>query len=151
MTSAPGTYVLVLHSRVAASIQIGRWGELRLRRGYYLYVGSAFGSGGLRARVGRHCRNVEPLHWHIDYLREHAELVNVWLTHDTHRREHRWAAVLGQDGGVQPVTGFGCTDCDCETHLFYMKQKPVPEQFSLTAEGGLECLTCTDFADLSAR
>ncbi|WP_078118615.1 GIY-YIG nuclease family protein [Thiosocius teredinicola] len=151
MTSDPGTYVLVLHCRAAASVQVGRWGDLRLHRGYYLYVGSAFGPGGVRARVGRHCRNEKSLHWHIDYLRAYAKLVNVWLTYDVRRREHQWATVLGQDDRVQPIPGFGCTDCDCESHLFYTNHRPVLAQFSLSSEGGLECLTCTDFADVSAR
>jgi len=37
-------------------------------RGVYLYVGSARGFGGLKARVARHLRAVKKVHWHVDYL-----------------------------------------------------------------------------------
>lgn len=41
----------------------------RLAPGLYLYVGSAYGPGGLRARLRRHLEGVRKrLKWHIDYL-----------------------------------------------------------------------------------
>ena len=50
-------------------IVVGRLGVIQAERGYYVYVGSALGSGGLAARVGRHCRREKRLRWHVDYLR----------------------------------------------------------------------------------
>ena len=52
----PGTYALILRASTAQTIQIGRLGDLVMQPGYYIYVGSAFGPGGLAARVGRHLR-----------------------------------------------------------------------------------------------
>ena len=69
MDARPGTYALLLRARSGGRIQIGRCGSLAVRPGWYVYVGSAFGPGGLRARLRHHCRLAERPHWHIDYLR----------------------------------------------------------------------------------
>jgi len=47
----PGTYALILSCASNARIQVGRLGTMRLQRGYYVYLGSALGPGGLRARI----------------------------------------------------------------------------------------------------
>ena len=50
----PGTYALVLSCSADFDIQIGRLGTMRLQPGYYVYLGSALGPGGLRARIAHH-------------------------------------------------------------------------------------------------
>jgi Uri superfamily endonuclease len=119
MQSQPGTHVLVLRSNAAARVRVGRWGILRVLPGAYLYVGSAFGPGGVAARVSRHCRIDKPKHWHIDYLRERAVLTSAWFSHASERLEHRWAAALDACDELQAIAGFGCSDCQCASHLFY--------------------------------
>ena len=47
----PGTYILLLHAALERDVTIGAAGILSLRQGYYAYVGSAFGPGGLYARL----------------------------------------------------------------------------------------------------
>jgi Uri superfamily endonuclease len=37
-------------------------------KGTYLYCGSAKGSGGITARVTRHCKQDKKPHWHVDEL-----------------------------------------------------------------------------------
>ena len=54
VSPAPGTYVLVLRCSSNRTIRVGCLGSIRLRPGYYLYVGSGFGPGGLRARIDHH-------------------------------------------------------------------------------------------------
>jgi hypothetical protein len=68
-----GAYVLVLHLPEAREIEVGRLGTLLFREGYYVYVGSAVRH--LAARMARHRRRRKTLHWHIDWLREHAAFV----------------------------------------------------------------------------
>ena len=46
--------MLVLQSMHEQSILVGRLGTLDVHPGTYVYVGSAFGPGGLRARTNRH-------------------------------------------------------------------------------------------------
>ncbi len=67
---------------------------ISLRQGYYIYVGSAFGPGGVNARVSRHFRNTKKLHWHIDYLRTFLRPLTVLYSHDPRRLEHQWAKLL---------------------------------------------------------
>ena len=56
MTAQPGTYVLVLASQRTDPVRIGRLGTLALKPGVFIYVGSAFGPGGLAARIRHHRR-----------------------------------------------------------------------------------------------
>ena len=67
--SLPGTYVLVQRFSKRLEISVGKLGVLEAQPGFYVYVGSALGPGGLAARVGRHCRREKILRWHVDYLR----------------------------------------------------------------------------------
>ena len=121
----PGTYVLILQATIAQTIQIGRLGDLVMQPGYYIYVGSAFGPGGLAARVGRHLRQEKRLRWHIDYLRAACEVAEVWWTCDPVRRECEWANKLRElPGAVVPMAGFGSSDCGCESHLVWVEEKP---------------------------
>ncbi len=58
-------------------LEIGRLGSFNIIPGFYAYVGSAFGPGGLRARIRHHLESVAQPHWHIDYLLGYAEPVEV--------------------------------------------------------------------------
>lgn len=117
--SLAGSYLLVLYLRRKTSIRVGRLGELNFPRGWYYYAGSAFGPGGLKARLSHHCKPLQRFHWHIDYLRAHAELRGLWFqTADNF--EHRWSRALSQlPKAVVPVAGFGSSDCRCPSHLIY--------------------------------
>lgn len=128
--SQPGTYVLILRCSTSHMIQIGRLGGLRLEPGFYSYVGSALGSGGIRARVTRHWRGPGQAHWHVDYLRPHTEPLEVWYCHDAQRREHQWANTMASDNGASmPIVGFGSSDCKCKSHLSHMTSCPTLRVF----------------------
>lgn len=119
MKPEPGTYALILQNHTTANIQIGRWRAIDIRPGYYTYIGSAFGLGGVQARVSRHCRTDKPKHWHIDYLRAYVTTVGVWVSYETERLEHQWAQTLLDKNEIIPIPGFGCSDCRCTSHLFH--------------------------------
>ena len=142
MRSASGTYALVLRSGARTRVQIGRWGMLDVRPGYYLYVGSAFGPGGVLARVSRHCREAKSKHWHIDYLREVTTPVSIWCSYARDRLEHSWAEALAKMGHTAPIKGFGCSDCACEAHLFFTTRKPSAAEFVAVAGGPIESCSC---------
>ena len=120
MNSKSGTYVLVMQSPGRQRIQVGKWGQLETEQGFYLYVGSAFGPGGVLSRVSRHCRNDKAMRWHVDYLRAHTQLNSVWFTHGVRRLEHDWAKALESSKKTFPVAAFGCSDCRCNSHLFFL-------------------------------
>lgn len=138
MESEPGTYTLIFRSRSKARVKIGRWRQIDLEPGYYLYVGSAFGPGGVKARVSRHCRSTKPKHWHIDYLRDFLHPVGAWYSHDMNRLEHQWAQVLSGMSGMFPIRGFGCSDCKCFSHLFQTSTAPDLALFSSIAGAKVE-------------
>ncbi len=129
----PGTYALVCFAN-RAEINAGGLGKFQIDRGWYLYIGSAFGSGGLQARIDHHRRTAERPHWHIDYLRLHARLEAVWLTYDRAPKEHLWAKVVHTDmNGLVPREGFGSSDCHCLSHLFYFADRPRFRRFAFFA------------------
>jgi Uri superfamily endonuclease len=114
--------------------QIGSLGRLGLQEGYYVYVGSAFGSGGLRARLGHHLRLSRRPHWHIDYLRRCGTMREIWFTAEAVRQEHRWAGIVASLPGAQvPMARFGASDCACAAHLFYFREPPSHDGFALAA------------------
>lgn len=130
MTDAPGTYALLLRADEASEIEVGALGKMEVRPGAYVYVGSAFGPGGLQARVARHARGDGALHWHVDYLRAVTTLEAVWYTHDPERRECTWAEVLrARPGATVPLDGFGASDCDCPAHLVRFDPSPLFHTF----------------------
>jgi Uri superfamily endonuclease len=130
MTAQPGTYALVLSCHQTGPLRIGKLGTLPLQPGYYLYVGSAFGPGGLAARIQHHRQVAARPHWHVDYLRAVCDLVTVWFTTDASQCECSWASGLAQmSGACVPLPGFGSSDCDCETHLFWFKRRPSVRVF----------------------
>ena len=52
--SEKGSYILFIEINKGLQIQVGKLGKYYLPRGNYLYVGSALGPGGLKARIRRH-------------------------------------------------------------------------------------------------
>ena len=125
MMNDPGTYALILQAQVEQTIIVGRLGVMGVRPGWYVYVGSAFGPGGVKGRVGHHARPQTKPHWHMDYLRPVAPLVEVWYTHDLHRHEHTWATLLRQlPDATIPLPRFGASDCTCPSHLFHFPTAP---------------------------
>ena len=139
----PGTYVLVLSSRSTDLIQIGRLGALRLQSGFYVYVGSALGPGGVRARLAHHRKLSRRPHWHIDYLRAHTRLEEICYRLDTRRLEHVWAEHIKlTEGAAVPLVSFGSTDCGCESHLFFFERRPSRKRFRQVLGKGIRTVSC---------
>jgi Uri superfamily endonuclease len=125
METLSGTYALIFSSTVDRPVQVGQLGQLHVRHGFYVYIGSAFGPGGVQARVSHHrARSTRP-HWHIDYLREVIQLEAIWCSYDPARREHQWAEVCSRlPGASLPLRGFGASDCRCESHFYFFALRP---------------------------
>lgn len=115
-----GTYILHMRLADPTEMPIGKLGIFTLAAGWYGYVGSAF--GGLRARLNHHLGTARRPHWHIDYLRQAAEISEIWYAVSPVRYEHQWANVLQNltDAHV-PIPRFGASDCDCPSHLFHFE------------------------------
>ena len=132
-----GVYALVFSNR-PCSLPVGSLGEVRFRRGWHIYVGSALGPGGF-ARLDRHQRLAlardRPPRWHVDRLLLSPSFTLrhlVCAPADTDR-ECDLAGILDREG----IPGFGCSDCSCESHLFYRKADPFGEVREAMASLGL--------------
>ena len=118
LQSKTGSYIVWLQLDSDRRIRVGRLGDITFKAGHYAYVGSAFGPGGVRARLGRHFKCHKKKRWHIDYLRAVSTVREAWVSYDDRRLEHHWADTLtGLKDAWLPVARFGSSDCDCKAHL----------------------------------
>ena len=118
--AVPGTYALLITLNRSRNICIGRRGRFRFPAGFYLYIGSALGPGGLGGRVERHLCAEKRLHWHVDYLLHATEtrITQVWAKEGAAHRECDWARAAMQLPGASIVLPhFGSSDCRCAAHL----------------------------------
>jgi Uri superfamily endonuclease len=122
-----GTYVLIAAVGELKRLEVGSLGKFDLVPGFYAYVGSALGAGGLQARVGHHLEATAEPRWHIDYLLRVATPVEVWFSTCGRRLEHHWAELLEGAGKFRvPIARFGASDYHRSraSHLFYAKRRP---------------------------
>jgi len=117
-----GSYIVILRLKRDRRLLIGGLGEIKFRKGYYLYVGSA--KTNLTKRIERHKRPIKNYRWHIDYLRAGADFHAVLPIRSSDDLECEIACALGKLADWR-VPGFGSSDCDCGTHLFGMNEDPV--------------------------
>jgi Uri superfamily endonuclease len=125
--SEKGVYCLIFENRTCKT-EVGKKGEISFYPGFHIYVGSALGPGGLK-RVKRHIdfyrnRDRNPI-WHVDYLHLNPafRLISAVYAFTPARLECELASKIGGDS----VSGFGCTDCMCSSHLFYRNKNPLLE------------------------
>jgi Uri superfamily endonuclease len=115
-----GIYVLIIQIDKAIDVEIGALGKLMFPTGLYAYVGSA--QNNLELRVKRHMGKEKHLFWHIDYLLNNpsAKVTSVYYTEGGKVKECKTARLLQKNGVA--VSGFGCSDCHCKSHLFHVQE-----------------------------
>jgi Uri superfamily endonuclease len=113
------TYTLLIELSRPLVILVGKRGNYNFKAGNYAYVGSAL--NGLEQRIGRHLRNDKKLHWHIDYLLQHAAVRAVIYAESSEKQECRISRELLNI--LESLPGFGCSDCRCSSHLFFHDDK----------------------------
>ncbi len=119
-----GAYLVLFRLSRAKSVTIGKLGKLDFPAGYYFYVGSAMAN--LSPRIQRHRRLHKQSHWHIDYLRPHLSFVDAFAIRASDRLECSLAQALATISDWS-LSGFGCTDCSCASHLFGIKENPLED------------------------
>ncbi len=143
-----GTYCLIIGVSRPATIKVGSVGEIRFEKGFYIYVGSALNS--LEGRVKRHLSSNKKTHWHIDYLllHPHARIEEVIFSVGEEKIECSLANLISKESS--PVLRFGCSDCQCTSHLFYISEYDTALQ---VVEGSfhrlkLPCYNLKDFYEM---
>ncbi len=117
----PGTYFLAFSLKEAGEYRIGRLPTVFLSEGVYFYTGSAWGQGGLRARLGYHLRVPTHPHWHLDWLKPYLTLLGVGWREGVHAECHWAQALMAHPRASVPLPGFGASDCSlhCSAHWVF--------------------------------
>ena len=114
-----GCYCLVICLEKTQKIKIGKkLGKIEFESGYYVYVGSAMNS--LESRLKRHLSDDKKLHWHVDYFLEKSKIVDI-IYNENKKVECEVSQYLASK--TKGITDFGCSDCECESHLYYFKNR----------------------------
>lgn len=117
-----GAYILLCSLKKSSEIQIGVLGRIYFEKGFYLYTGSAM--NGLKSRLERHLRKEKKFHWHIDYLLSKGHIEEIFYSEAKNKNMECINAEKLENMGGTPVKGFGCSDCNCKSHLCYFTEKP---------------------------
>ena len=113
-----GCYCLIIKLDSPKTVRVGKLGKIRFQKGFYVYVGSAMNS--LEARLNRHLSDAKKTHWHIDYLLKSAEIVCI-IYNENRKVECEMSHYLSEIG--EGIEGFGCSDCRCESHLYFFESE----------------------------
>jgi Uri superfamily endonuclease len=141
LPEAKETYVLIASVAHMKRLEIVRLGAYAIVPEHYACVGSASGAGGLRSRIGHHLESSATQHWHIDYLLDVAEPVEVWYTTAIRKLEHPLAELVEKAPRFRvPVPRFGSSDYhrSRSSHLFYCRRRPTFQWFQRLLIGQFE-------------
>lgn len=124
-----GAYVLLAHLAVPVAFT-RRAIACRSLHGWLIYVGSARGAGGIRARLGHHFAAAKPVRWHIDAVTNIANMMAAIAVIDG--IECALVERLLDSGTFETaLPGFGSTDCRrCEGHLLRPRQHAAAARIS---------------------
>ncbi|MBY6293927.1 DUF123 domain-containing protein [Nanohaloarchaea archaeon H01] len=119
-----GSYTLLVEVKEDFEAKIPSIGQIKFRKGFYIYNGSAFGPGGFK-RVERHRKLSKDegnytVHWHIDHLTsaEKSEIIKVFKASEKDLEDE-----LTREIDLETVEGFGASDSEIDSHLLYCENK----------------------------
>jgi len=132
-----GSYILILDLPYL-HIKVGALGLLEIKEGTYCYVGSAM--NGLDQRIGRHLSEKKKIRWHIDYLTIESNKIEAYGSELPEITECVLGTIVINNGGTPSFKGFGCSDCSCGTHLFFLPESAREKLLSLPFLKKYPCL-----------
>jgi Uri superfamily endonuclease len=108
-----GYYILIIEvsKRTTISVRSGR--KFMLQPGFYFYIGSAHGPGGLRSRLLRHLREEKRRFWHIDYLiSNNSSCIRGFYILLANTKTPDYESIISTKliRIFKPIRGFGCSD-----------------------------------------
>jgi sugar fermentation stimulation protein A len=120
-----GCYIITGLLRMNRTIEIGSYGRINFKKGYYLYTGSAMNS--LSSRIKRHLRKEKTMRWHIDYLIPYLQDLKAIPIQSSEDLECLLSESLSSvsEGYIK---GFGSSDCHCQSHLYWMQNNPLSDE-----------------------
>jgi len=120
--SSKGVYIMYITLGSKKRLKVGSLKLQSFDAGLFAYVGSARGPGGLRGRLRRHMGlkgRPRALHWHVDHIISNPDSKIVGFHVLEGASEHLVAEKVGSFARVS-FRGFGCSDCNCNSHFFYL-------------------------------
>lgn len=117
-----GSYIFIVKLKRDRRLKIDGLGEIKFRKGYYCYAGSA--KADLGKRLERHQRSRKKLFSHIDHLRAVADYHAAIPIRASEDLACRIAAGLAKIADWE-LPGFGMSECGCSTHLYGLHEDPV--------------------------
>ena len=121
-----GVYLLELFAKSPFSISAKNFINHKFGKGYYYYSGSA--QKNLSHRLARHIKKEKTIHWHIDHLTSHPDLLikNIFIAESAGKSlECEFIDLLtGKFGLKVAVKNFGNGDCKiCVSHLLFSSKR----------------------------
>lgn len=110
-----GSYILLMELKKNKTIPIGKLGNINFKKGFYAYIGSAL--NGLEQRINRHLKKDKKNYWHIDYLLKHGKIIDIFYNESDIKEECNIVKKIEEK--LFPILNFGCSECNCRSHLFY--------------------------------
>ena len=98
LPTTPGAYVLFIGLERAVALGATSLDPRTLAPGRYVYCGSAYGPGGLGARLRRHLRTDKAVRWHVDHLTAAGRIFALGLAPGG--RECALVEGLGRQAGI---------------------------------------------------
>jgi Uri superfamily endonuclease len=121
-----GSYILVINvKKDLKKLKIGKLGNLKFKKGFYCYVGSAIGrSVNLENRLKRHLSKNKKKRWHIDYLLSSPSISiqSIVVIPSKKKLECNISRII-EEKAIETVKKFGSSDCKCKGHLHYFKNE----------------------------
>ncbi|WP_448589565.1 GIY-YIG nuclease family protein [Thermodesulfobium sp.] len=115
------SYVIILFLEKNRILNIGKLGKIFFKSGFYVYCGSA--KKNIKQRIKRHAKAFKRHHWHVDYLRQYCKFIDSFIADGT-KTECEISKKL-KDISENSILGFGCSDCNCISHLYYFNTNPI--------------------------
>jgi Uri superfamily endonuclease len=125
------TYILVLEKRTSSPVAFKKE-AIFMRRGVYMYVGSA--KRGMQARLARHLRREKKLFWHIDYVTSCPDVAvkAIFLSPSQECATLREISDLGLLFGRR----LGASDCVCLSHFIHVPGKGLKQVMGALSQKG---------------
>ncbi len=129
LPTCKGAYILWITLAESTALP-PRFGDTVLQPGHYLYLGSAHGPGGIRARCARHLKRDKTRHWHVDWLTTRAETTRAFAA--PHGSECNLTVSLSKAFNLKaPVKGLGSSDCThCHAHVLCVPGEIEPNDIA---------------------
>lgn len=121
--TSKGAYIMyLLLKKNKRGLKVGSLKIQDFDSGLFAYVGSAYGPGGLRGRLRRYLkikRRHSNIHWHIDHIIVNPDSKILGFHVLEGASEHQVAKEIEKLAKAS-FKGFGCSDCHCYSHFFYL-------------------------------